>query len=247
MMDDSRARRSHASPKLWATLTLMGAISTGGAIAIGGAEAARNTATQTKGQCRSKNACLEVRNARQGPGIEGSSFEGPGLMGNSNLGPAVYANGDYGYGVYAYGANNYAVFADGDVQVTGLIYTGGQCQNGCSKTRQEVSFASRSSRPTIDDVGEATLRNGTAYVALAADFANAIDTRKPYLVLLTPEGDASIYVANRTASGFEVRQIGGGHSSIPFAYRIVAKPYAVKDERLPFKTVKDYSANAARR
>jgi hypothetical protein len=104
-----------------------------------------------------------------------------------------------------------------------------------------LSFAARTSQPTIDDVDEATLHAGVAHVALAADFANAIDKRKPYLVLLTPEGDASLYVANRTTRGFDVRQVGGGHSSVSFVYRIVAKPYAVPDERLPFKTVKDYS------
>jgi hypothetical protein len=37
---------------------------------------------------------------------------------------------------------------------------------------------SRASEPTIDDIGEATLRNGVAHVILAPDFANAIDTRR---------------------------------------------------------------------
>ena len=85
----------------------------------------------------------------------------------------------------------------------------------------EASFAAR------------TTQDG---VAPAHDFAIAIDSSKPYLVLLTPEGDASLFVASRTAAGFEVRQTGGGHSSVTFAYRIVAKPYGVSDERLPFKT-----------
>ena len=87
-------------------------------------------------------------------------------------------------------------------------------------------------------MGEATLRGGTARIALAADFANVIDTTKPYVVLLTPEGDANLYVANRSASGFEVRQVGGGRSSIEFAYRIVAKPCGAGDERLPFKAIR---------
>ncbi len=111
---------------------------------------------------------------------------------------------------------------------------------------QEAAFVSRTSQPTIDDVGESALRDGAVRVPLAPDFANAIDSHKPYVVLLTPEGDASLYVTNRTATGFEVRQTGSGRSSVQFAYRIVAKPYATSDERLPFKTATDYSTLAPR-
>jgi hypothetical protein len=100
-----------------------------------------------------------------------------------------------------------------------------------------MSFSGQTSQPTLDDVGEGMLRNGIARVPLASDIANAIDARKPYLVLLTPEGDAPLYVASRTATGFEVRQMGGGRTSIPFAYRIVAKPYGAGPERLAFKIV----------
>jgi len=246
MMDDFRARILRSSPKLWATLTLTVATAVTGAFVIAGASEGRNGAQPdgSKQHCSSKTACIEATNSK-GPGIEGSSFAGSGIVANSSAGAALYASGDYGYGVYAASANNDAIYANGNVQVTGQVYTGGSCKNGCSKTRQEVSFAARTSQPTIDDVGESALRNGVARVALAADFANAIDARKPYVVLLTPEGDGSLYVTNRTASGFEVRQVGGGHSSIPFAYRIVAKPYAVSDERLPIRTVRDYSPRAA--
>lgn len=228
--------------KLWVTLLITSAIAASGAIAVARAERVPNpTWFDTTKRCASKHPCLAANNT-EGPGMVGSSHQGPGIMGNSSTGAGVFANGDYGYGVYAYSANNDAIYADGNVQVTGEIYTGGSCKNGCTKTRQQMSFAARASQPMIDDVGEAALRDGVAHVALAADFANAIDTSKPYVVLLTPEGDASLYVAIRTARGFEVRQIGFGHSSISFAYRIVAKPYAASDERLPFRTVKDRSA-----
>jgi len=253
MTDKSGARQYHYSPKLWAALTLAAATTACGAISIAHAHGGLNDpGAAVKERCRSQHACLTWRNLKTGSGVEGDSdqgsgvrgysFYGAGIEGDSSIGPGVYANGDYGYGLYAYGANSYAIYAQGDVQVTGQIYTGGSCKSGCSKTRQQTSFASRTSQPTIDDVGEAVLRNGAAHIALATDFANTIDPRKPYVVLLTPEGDASLYVANRSESGFDVRQIGGGHSSISFAYRIVAKPYGVADERLPFKAVKVYSA-----
>ncbi len=124
----------------------------------------------------------------------------------------------------------------GNVTIDGQIYTSGSCGFGCSRTRHVESFGARTSQPTLDDVGESAMRDGSAHVALDPAFANAIDGRKLYVVLLTPEGDASLYVNDRTPRGFDVRQVGGGHANVAFAYRIVAKPYGVKDERLPMRT-----------
>jgi hypothetical protein len=152
-------------------------------------------------------------------GVYGFSQNGPGVTGSTGS------------------PSSYALQAEGNVLVVGEIYTRGSCSAGCSRTRGEASFGARTSEPTIDDIGEASTREGVARVNLARDFANAIDPGKPYLVLLTPEGDAALYVANRSASGFEVRQVGGGRSSVAFAYRIVAKPFGVSQERLPFKTI----------
>lgn len=266
-------RLFQCSPKLWAALTLTAAVTAGSAIAIASAEGAHARVRSDKAKtCSSTSACFQETNSSSGVGIEGNASTSAGVFGYSGsyygvLGQSngfyaalggynhytsggasgVYGQADYGYGVTGYAVSGYAMYAEGNVLVSGLIYTAGSCHTGCSKTRQQASFVPRTSQPTIDDVGESTLREGVAHVALAADFANAIDTHKPYVVLLTPEGDASLYVTNRNAAGFEVRQIGGGHATVPFAYRIVAKPYAVSDERLPFKNVTDYSARASRR
>jgi hypothetical protein len=195
--------------------------------------------------------------AGPGDGVAGTSTSGYGVQGSSsgkdagvggfnsdttqNLAAGVYGFASEGFGVFGQtgSSSSYGVFSDGNAFVDGEIFTSGSCKNGCTRTRHVAAYASRTSQPTIDDVGEAVLRDGAARVALAADFANTIDLSKPYVVMLTPEGDAALYVASRTASGFDVRQIGGGRSSIAFAYRIVAKPYGFKDERLPFKIVPD--------
>ena len=209
-----------------------------------------------------------VGSSPSGIGVEGLSTSDSGVFGDSSsyygvLGESsgfyaalggynyytssgasgVYGQSEDGYGVTGYSVSSagYAMYAEGNVLVSGEVYTAGGCHDGCSKTRHETSFLSRTSQPTIDDVGEGTLHNGIVRVSLAPDFANAIDTHKSYVVLLTPEGDAPLYVTDRTASGFDVRQIGGGHSSVQFAYRIVAKPFATTDERLPFKTATDFS------
>jgi hypothetical protein len=240
------------------------AVATSGAVAIANAESGtQHHVKADKGKnCTSSNPCLDETNGSNGPGVEGNSTNGAGVYGyspnyygvfgdsqgqaaavggfntaTSSGASGVYGQSANGYGVTGYSENGYAFLAEGNVYVEGLVYTSGACQNGCSRTRHEATFSGQTSQPTLDDVGEGTLRNGIARVPLAPDFANAIDATKPYLVLLTPEGDASLYVAGRTAGGFEVRQIGGGHTSIPFAYRIVAKPYGAAPERLPFKTV----------
>ena len=182
-----------------------------------------------------------------GYGVEGSSSgKDAGVGGfNSdssvNLAAGVYGFSSAGYGVYGQtgSSSSYGLYSEGNAFVDGEIFTSGSCKEGCTATRHVTSFASRTSQPTIDDVGETVLRDGAARVALAADFANTIDLSKPYVVMLTPEGDAALYVASRTASGFEVRQVGGGRSSIAFAYRIIAKPYGFNDERLPFQIVRD--------
>lgn len=186
--------------------------------------------------------------SESGYGVQGqSSAKDAGVGGfsfskNSGEGAAgVYGQSLEGIGVYGYSesSNGYGLYSQGNAYVDGVLYTEGSCKDGCSRTRGEAAFAARTSQPTIDDIGESVLRHGVAHVALATDFANTIDSNKPYVVLLTPEGDAALYVASRTATSFDVRQIAGGHSSIAFAYRIVAKPYGLKDERLPFKTLPD--------
>ena len=138
------------------------------------------------------------------------------------------------------GENN-AVFqatATGNVTIAGEIFTAGPCSTGCAHKRV-VSYAQRTTMPTIEDVGEATLRGGEAFVPLDRSLLNAMDSGKSYIVTLTPEADVSgLYVASRTARGFEVRETHGGRSNAPFAYRLVAHPYGAAGPRLPLMDVR---------
>jgi hypothetical protein len=153
-----------------------------------------------------------------GTGVDGTTQTGIGVLGRAFGGLAGYF--------------------DGNVQVNGLLYTNGGCSNGCSKTRHVLTYASRQSEATIEDVGEANLVGGRADVSLDPAFANVIDQHARYLVFITPEAEtAGLYVTQRTSRGFEVRESRGGHSSASFAYRIVAKPYGVVANRLPMVDV----------
>jgi hypothetical protein len=122
----------------------------------------------------------------------------------------------------------------GDLTLAGELYTAGGCSQGCTRNVRVVGFAPRESEPTAEDSGEARLVAGRAEVSFERAFANSIDARRPYLVSLTPEGETrGLYVASRDARGFVVREAAGGRSNAAFAYRISAKPFGVRDARLP--------------
>jgi hypothetical protein len=77
------------------------------------------------------------------------------------------------------------------------------------------------------------LRDGVAEVALDPTFALAANMAPGYHVFLTPNGDCEgLYVAQKTATGFQVRELRGGKSNIAFDYRIVAKRRGYESVRM---------------
>lgn len=125
----------------------------------------------------------------------------------------------------------------GNVHISGTITTAGSCSSGCSATRHALEYAPRVTQPTLEDVGEAQMVGGQAYVRLDPAFANVIDLRSRYMVFITPEGDSNgMFVTAKSPAGFMVRENRGGHSSLAFQYRIVAQPYGVTAARLPMVT-----------
>jgi hypothetical protein len=126
----------------------------------------------------------------------------------------------------------------GDIAISGHIFTQGSCSSGCAPSRKPgkhvVTYAPQESQPTMEDFGEAQLIDGQAYVRLDPAYASVIDGHATYMVFITPEGDSrGLYVTQRSAAGFAVRENQGGRSTLAFTYRIVAKPYADNSPRLP--------------
>jgi hypothetical protein len=96
-----------------------------------------------------------------------------------------------------------------------------------------LAYGAETAVPEIEDVGEATLTNGRAFVPLDAALADSIDMRRAYHVFVTPDGDCKgLYVAQRSSTGFLVRELGGGRSTLDFEYRVVAKPIGEDGARL---------------
>jgi hypothetical protein len=131
----------------------------------------------------------------------------------------------------------------GNLSISGLLFTNGPCGNGCiahgPSQKRVVSYAPRESQPTMEDVGEGQLVNGEAHVPLDPAFANVIDQNANYFVFMTPDGDCNgLFIAGKSKTGFVVRELRGGHSTLGFEYRIVAKPYGDHSPRLPMITVR---------
>ena len=89
----------------------------------------------------------------------------------------------------------------------------------------------------FEDIGSGQLANGSAVVQLEPTFAQTVNSEVEYHVFLTPNGDCKgLYVANKTAGSFEVRELGGGKASVGFDYRIVARRKGYEEIRMADKT-----------
>jgi len=140
-------------------------------------------------------------------------------------------------GVYDYCSYLSGSFPVTSSTVSGHCYTASGITPALQKTSTGSSvtaYAPHQSVPTMEDVGEGRLVNGQATVPLERTFASTIDTSRPYLVFITPEGDSrGLYVSTRSLAGFVVRESMNGHSNVAFQYRIVAHPYEDASARLP--------------
>ena len=120
----------------------------------------------------------------------------------------------------------------GDVACTGSLKALANTGSGTSSNQVET-YAVQSAENWSEDAGTAHLVNGVARVKLDAIFAQTVNTGVEYHVFLTPDGDCrGLYLSAKDASGFEVRELGGGSASIAFEYRIMAKRMGHEEERL---------------
>jgi len=94
-------------------------------------------------------------------------------------------------------------------------------------------YAIESPEVWFEDFGSAKLENGVANVLFEPLFSAAVNLAVEYHVFLTPLGECNgLYVAEKTATGFVVRELGGGTASLGFDYRVVAKRAGYESERL---------------
>ncbi len=120
----------------------------------------------------------------------------------------------------------FSVDANGNLNISGNLTVSGtksstaRLQNG----REVALYAVESPENWFEDFGSAELKSGVAWVPLDASFGEATNAAVTYHVFLTPNGDSNgLYVARKTAAGFEVREHGSGGSNLAFDYRIAVR------------------------
>jgi len=198
------------------------------------------TEIETNGEVFGKNGAFGDSSTSIGVISIGSNeaLEGEG----SPTGDAIFANGFGGDLFRGNGSHGSDVFiVDDGGNVFANTFTGGLAQTTLQRTSAGATvktYASQTAQPTLEDDGEAQLVNGVAQIALDPAFAVTID-RSNYMVMVTPEGMTRgvLCVVQRTPAGFVVEENMGGHSSVPFSYRIVAKPYGSTAPRLPIASI----------
>jgi len=123
-------------------------------------------------------------------------------------------------------------------QIKSLATTGDQ--------RKLETYSVQSPENWMEDFGSGLLHMGVAVVNIDPTFAETVSDTAEYHVFLTPKGDSKgLYVINETATSFEVRESGGGTSTLAFDYRIVGKRRGFEAQRLTDVTER-FNAERAR-
>jgi hypothetical protein len=172
-----------------------------------------------------------------GSNSDGSPGYGVGVNATADIGAAVYANNS---------SDQYPTIAGLNSDPNGYPFSVGNTTNdsGCSVdnngnlgctgsknavvkidggARRVALAAIESPKNWFEDFGSAQLVDGVAVVTLEPDFAQTVNTETDYKVFPVPNGDCKgLYVTHKTATSFEVRELGGGTSSVTFDYRITA-------------------------
>jgi hypothetical protein len=173
-------------------------------------------------------------------GVWGDDREGAGTLGTSDNSNAVVGvnNSPTGY-TTAYFVNESSNAAAYTLYTNSTTF-GGFCSVdvkgnlACSGSKSAVVpvdggkrkvalYALESPQNWFEDFGSAQLTNGVAVVQLDPDFIQTVNAEIDYKVFPVPTGDCTgLYVTNKTATSFEVRELGAGASNISFDYRVTA-------------------------
>lgn len=163
-----------------------------------------------------------------------------------------YATGSTGY-MFAVDNGDGAgcnIDPEGDLSCTGSKNAVVAVDGG----KHQVALAAiESPKNWFEDFGSAQLVGGVATVRFDPRFMQTVNSGVEYHVFLTPNGDCKgLYVNQKTATDFEVRELGNGSSNVKFDYRITAlrKNYETKrfvDHSREFPLTRDGSIRPAQR
>jgi hypothetical protein len=122
------------------------------------------------------------------------------------------------------------IYSNANLACAGTIQGAVDVEGGARKVSL---YAMQSAENWFEDAGSGQLSNGSASIALDPTFAQTVNLGVDYHVFLTPNGDCKgLYVSQKSATSFEVHELGGGNSSVAFDYRIMAKRNGYENVRL---------------
>lgn len=198
--------------------------------------------------------------------ITGFGVKGWADNGNGNMAAGVYglSYSDNGFGVAGYnyfngvgiGAWSYGgdliraysgEYPGGTLEfyITGAgnVYTNGAYYTFKTSSLDGETHATSSIQSTeawLEDFGRGDLVDGVAVITITPDLAGMANLSVDYMVFVSLEGDCQgVYITNKTPTTFEVHELNGGISDVPFGYRIVAKPTGSETIRLPEVNIPD--------
>ena len=185
----------------------------------------------------------------------GVNDQGFGVYGRNDTNTGVRAQGKYG--LWAQGTGNAAVLADnwsgwgaalrgqtnggyagdfdGDVHITGTLTVDSGIKNFVqphpADPKNEIAYTAlegRDIRIFIDGISR--LKEGEVKIHIPEDFRLVASEEKPFNVILTPFGKASLYVKER-ATGYITVAVMDISEDIEFGYLIIATRGGYEDSR----------------
>ena len=160
-------------------------------------------------------------------GVVGTADDRNAIVAENNS-PSTYyalwanelASGGFPFG--AAGPGGYCnIDANGDLFCSGTITPIAPVDGG---SRKVSLYGVAAPENWFEDAGSGQLSNGKAVINLEPLFGQTVNTEMEYHVFLTPNGDCNgLYVAQKTATSFVVRELNHGTSGVAFDYRIMAK------------------------
>lgn len=182
------------------------------------------------------NGMTTFNNVGGGAGVIGTG-ENFGVIGYASTGGSASVNGKWaGYFDYLPSSNGYAFVGgrtgnvDYGILSTGVKSTMVQDEQG----QNRIMYCPEAPEVLFQDFGTGQLVNGRIHIDIDPLLARNIyvGPEKPLKVFIQLEGECKgVYVTNKTATGFDVVELGGGTSNTSFSYQIIGNRANATDAR----------------
>jgi len=155
-------------------------------------------------------------------GVYGRSTNTVSPSGGGYFSNAVSVN-NWAYVAYYYSGTAYKVYGNGTVSTIVKDTKGDMVTLHCPETPEAY----------FQDYGSGKLVNGKAHIDIDPIFAKniAVNQDHPLRVFIQLQGDCKgVYTTNETQTGFDVTELQGGQSNVPFTWTVVGNRADDRDE-----------------